>query len=160
MNTAHGCSVNAKTAAIVSVQHRDDGLVVVTAIRPMKADLKAVKASLEALQLELRDSITIDASGLGSALWGGLERPERRRGWTLATETGRDRQRIVDPLVAAVHVLDRLRFAAGLDHQDAMSRALASYRREVAEDGLIGSELVIALALAVRAKPRPMPRVY
>ncbi len=37
-----------------------------------------------------------------------------------------------------------------------MSKALTSYRRAVREDGLIGSELVVALLLAVI----PPPPVY
>ena len=50
---------------------------------------------------------------------------------------------------------DRFRFAAGLDEQPAMTKAMLSYRRQVREDGLIGSELVVALLLAITPPPPP-----
>ena len=44
----------------------------------------------------------------------------------------------MDELLVAVQQ-DRFRFAAGLAEQDAMSKALTSYRRVVRDDGLIGT---------------------
>jgi hypothetical protein len=58
----------------------------------------------------------------------------------------------VDELLVAVQE-DRFRFAAGLAEQDAMSRALTGYRRVVRDDGVIGSELVVALLLALIPSP-------
>lgn len=151
MTTSHGCSVNAKAAALIAVQHHDDGRLVVVAIDAGPPDLKALTAAIEAIEGE-DDRIVIDAAGLGSALWEALGPPDDER-LRLAAERGIERQRIVDPLVAAISVADSLRFAPKLEHQDAMNRALIAFRREVDETGNIGSELVIALALAVRAKP-------
>jgi hypothetical protein len=45
-------------------------------------------------------------------------------------------------------------FAPGLEHQEAMLKALAGYRREVLDDGVVGNELAIALFLAVGHRPR------
>ena len=47
----------------------------------------------------------------------------------------------------------RFHFASGLAEQEAMSKALLGYRRQVREDGLIGSELVVALLLALIPPP-------
>jgi len=43
--------------------------------------------------------------------------------------------------------------APGLAEQEAMTKALASYRRQVRDDGVIGSELVVALLLALMPTP-------
>lgn len=91
---------------------------------------------------------------------------ERRAGrfpsarWpVLYQKQGRDRQDLVDALVVAAHS-KRLHFAGKLPHLSDMQRALLTYRRKVADDGLIGSELVIALGLTL-LYPRygPQPRV-
>jgi hypothetical protein len=50
-------------------------------------------------------------------------------------------------------------FAPNLAHQEAMTKALISYRREIGDDGVIGSELAVALFLAVGHGPAIVPKV-
>jgi hypothetical protein len=76
-------------------------------------------------------------------------------GWQLYTGRGLERQALVDELLVAIEE-DRFHFAADLAEQAAMNNALLGYRSQVGEDGLIGSELVVALLLALR----PLPRVH
>ena len=70
----------------------------------------------------------------------------------LYTGRGLERQALVDELLVAMQE-DRFHFAAGLAEQEAMTKALLGYRRQVREDGLIGSELVVALLLALIPPP-------
>jgi len=42
--------------------------------------------------------------------------------------------------------------------QEALSEALLGYRRQVRDDGYIGSEMVVALLLALRPLP-PVPEI-
>ena len=69
-------------------------------------------------------------------------------------ERGVDRQKLVNVVVVAVSN-QTLQFAPGLAGMDAMTKAMTSYRRTVGVDGTIGSELVVALALALL--PRLLP---
>jgi hypothetical protein len=103
--------------------------------------------------IEPETQVTIDHEGLGTALWIFLGRPARP--WQLYTGRGLDRQQLVDRLLVAIQG-DRFHFAPGLAEQDAMTKAMVSYRRQVREDGLIGSELVVALLLALTPPP-PVP---
>jgi len=48
---------------------------------------------------------------------------------------------------------DRFHFAPDLAEREAMSKALLGYRRQVRDDGFIGSELVVALLLTLRPLP-------
>lgn len=145
-------------AAIVTVERSEDDHLLVTGIERLPFDLAAVTARVR--ELVAPDThYVIDQEGLGSALWTVLRDERRpRRDWTLYEGRGLDRQGLVDALLVAVEE-DRLRFAAGLDEQDAMSRALVTYRRQVRDDGVIGSELVVALLLALIPRPAP-PMVY
>jgi hypothetical protein len=59
-----------------------------------------------------------------------------------------ERQALVNDLLVAVQQ-ERFHVAPGLEEQQAKSRALLGYRRQVREDGLIGSELFVALLLAL-----------
>lgn len=107
----------------------------------------------------------VDADSGGHALWDYLvgERKEGRfpsARWPWEWEkTGRARQELVDRLVVATHK-GALRFAGNLANQSALDKAMVAYRRKVDDDGLIGSELVIALGLTL-LYPRygPQPRV-
>ena len=63
-------------------------------------------------------------------------------------------RQLVDGLLVAIQK-DRFRFVGGLGEQDAMNKALVGYRRPVHDDGVIGSELVVALLLAVIPPPKP-----
>ena len=51
-------------------------------------------------------------------------------------------------------------FAGGLAERDAMIRALAQAKRDVARGDDPGSDLVVALALALRSRPQAVPRVW
>ena len=79
-------------------------------------------------------------------MWIALGSP-RNRNFKLYEGLGRERQKLVDPFPAMM--LDAsFSFAPGLAHQEAMLKALASYRREVQDDGVAGNELATALFLA------------
>lgn len=154
-----GITITAQGAAIVTVEHRSPDDLVVTAIERLPFAFETVADRVADLdEDEPTDSrFTIDAEGLGQALWATLPRengrrqPDPRR-WTLFDAHGLDRQALVDVLVVAIHD-GRLHFAPDLAEQDAMTAALVSHRRQVGLDGLIGSELVVALCLAVRPTP-------
>lgn len=94
----------------------------------------------------------IDAEGIGTALWHVLGGPENPQHFSLYAGRGLERQALVDELLIAVEE-GRFNFAPRLPEQSAMTQGLVSYRRQVKEDGLIGSELVVALLLAIRPLP-------
>lgn len=112
-----------------------------------------------------RPVFLIDAHAGGRALYEYLREerrqerfPSDRRPWPY-DKAGRDRQQLVDALVVATNS-DRVHFAGGLANQKELNRAMTQYRRQVDDDGLIGSELVIALALSlVYPRHGPEPRV-
>jgi hypothetical protein len=146
MSTKHGGIVIAdRGAAIVGIERGADGALLVIRIERLPADISAVIARLEDLEDDVY--VTVDADGLGNALWAALEPPDEEH-WQLYTGRGIERQQLVDRLLVAIHQ-DVFRFASGLAEQEAMSKALVSCRRAVKEDGLIGSELVVALLLAL-----------
>jgi hypothetical protein len=101
--------------------------------------------------------VFVEPDGLGQAVWTRVK-VDRRRGWTLYAGRGRDRQGLVDALLVAQSegriVIHPSR------HGDAMRKALLTYRRAVGEDGAIGGELVVALALTVFGRRPPVARVY
>ncbi len=153
MRTA-GVVVADRGSAIVTVD-RDGEAMRCSAIERLPFDLGAVSGRVRSL--DAQTSIVVDSEGLGSALWAVVGRPEEddpdaERHFTLYEGHGRERQALVDRLLVAVEE-DRFRFAPGLPEQDAMSKALQGYRRQVREDGLIGSELVVALLLAMTPPP-------
>ncbi len=145
MTTHVGVACAERGAALVGVERgEDDGLLVV-GIERLPADLSAVIARLEDLEDDV--FIVVDAADLGRALWTALGEPDEER-WQLYTGRGVERQALVDRLLVAIHQ-DTFRFAPALAEQEAMSKALTSYRRTVREDGVIGGELVTALLLAL-----------
>ncbi len=155
-----GVVVADRGSAVVTVG-RDGEALRCTAIERIPFDLKAAAAAVHALDADTR--VVIDSEGLGTALWA-VVRPrtddqDALARWTLYEGHGRDRQALVDLLLVAVEE-DRFRFAPGLPEQDAMSKALQGYRRQVREDGLIGSELVVALLLAMTPPPVVEVSVY
>ncbi len=154
-----GLVVAERGAAIVAVEHGDDGLLV-TDIERMPFDLRAVTARVRGLDPGAR--VVIDVEGLGAALWAILGRPEDPEHWQVYVGHGLERQTLVDALLVAIEE-DRFHFAAGLSEQEPMSKALLGYRRQVREDGVIGSELVVALLLALIPSPeaaKPMFRAF
>jgi hypothetical protein len=141
-----GVVVADRGAAIVTVERSPEDALLVTGVVRLPFALAAVTDHVRGLDPEAR--VVIDAEGLGSALWGVLGRPDDAEHWQLYAGRGIERQALVDELLVAMQQ-DRFHFAAGLHEQEAMSKALLGYRRQVHEDGLIGSELVVALLLAL-----------
>jgi hypothetical protein len=153
-----GIVVIDRGAAIVTVERSDDDRLTCTGIERLPFDLSVVTARVRAL-IEPEVRYVIDSEGLGQALWTLLRDDVRpRRLWTLYAGKGLERQALVDRLLIAVE-RDLFRFAADIPEQDAMNRALASYKRQVRDDGVIGSELVVALLLALIPRPSP-PMVW
>ena len=140
-------------SAIVTLERNAENALLVTAIERLPFSLAAVTDRVRGLDPEAR--VTIDAEGLGSALWAVLGHPDDPEHWSLYTGRGLERQALVDELLVAVEE-DRFHFAPALAEQEAMSKALVGYHRQVREDGLIGSELVVALLLAC-IPPPPAP---
>src|ERR1035437_9388634 len=149
-----GVVIADRGSAIVSVERSPDNALLVTGIERLPSDLGPVTERIWAFA-EPDARFVVDAEGLGSALWRVLGPPRDKHHWTLYTGRGFDRQALVDELLVAMQE-NRFHFAAGLAEQEAMSKALLSYRRQIREDGVIGSELVVALLLALI----PPPRVY
>jgi hypothetical protein len=157
-----GVVVAARGSAIVVARISDLDEAVVVAVDRLPVDLDPVVERMT----ELRDEyaglkFAIDSEGLGQALYSVLI-PGRRQGnepWRLYSGHGLARQALVDTLVVLVH-FNQLHFASGLAQQEAMTKALLGYRREVREDGQIGSELVVALTLSLLPPPPRPPRVY
>ena len=127
-----GIVIADRGSAIVTVERGDDDALLVTGIERLPFDLSAVTERVRALTVP-DDRYVIDGEGLGGALWAVLGH-EHDRDWTLYTGRGLERQALVDDLLVAVQE-DRFRFAAGLDEQEAMSKALVGYRRQVRDDG-------------------------
>ncbi len=157
MTTHVGIVIIDRGAAIVTVERADDDHLLCTGIERLPFDLGVVALRVREL-IEPGAYYVIDGEGLGAALWAVLKDVRDRRHWTLYEGRGLERQALVDALLVAVEQ-DRFRFAAGLDEQDTMSRALVTYRRQVRDDGIIGSELVVALLLALVPRA-PVPVIY
>lgn len=152
-----GVVVTERGSAIVTVDRGEAGELLVTGIERLPFDLATVRARVRAIEgPETR--FVIDAEGLGSALWALLGEPDDAEHWQLYAGRGVERQALVDALLVAVEE-GRFHFAPGLADQDAMSKALLGYRRQVREDGQIGSELVVALLLALIV-PEPVPEPW
>ncbi len=148
-----GIVIADRGAAIVTVDRSPADALLVTGIERLPFDLSAVTSRVRAL--EDPDALfVVDADALGTALWAVLGHAEDAH-WSLYAGRGLERQALVDELLVAIEE-DRFRFAPRLAEQDAMSKALTGYRRVVRDDGLIGSELVVALLLAIIP---PVPEV-
>lgn len=158
-----GVAIHAAEAAtaVLTFTRSERNEVEITAIERLAAGLDPVVRWLEARYPALpfvgRDHVMVDADGLGQALWTRLG-VGNRRGWKLYEARGRDRQALVDALLVAQSE-QRVSITAP-SNTDAMRKALLSYRRVVGEDGAVGAELVVALALAVLGKSLGRPRIY
>lgn len=148
-----GIVIHDRGAAVVHVEHGPDEALLVTAIERLPFNLTAVANRVGELDREMPEArFVIDSDGLGAALWQVLGPPEDLDRWHLYAAKGVERQRLVDTLLVAIHE-ERFHFAPGLAEQEAMTRALTSYHRQVKADGEIGSELVVALLLACIPPP-------
>jgi hypothetical protein len=148
-----GIRIDGRGSAIVHVERDPDDALLVNGIERLPFDLATVTKRVRALE-DPEARFIVDAEGLGSALWAVLGRPDDEQHWQLYAGRGLERQALVDELLVAIQE-DRFHFAPGLAEQVAMSKALQGYRRQVGEDGLIGSELVVALLLALIPPPAP-----
>jgi hypothetical protein len=101
-------------------------------------------------------SIVVDGEGLGDAIWELLGKP-RGRLWRLYDKHGIEREELTRTLLVAV-AQQSFRFATGLWNIDAMKKALLTLTRNVREDGP-GSELAVALSLALDDHRPPLPRI-
>ena len=162
LRTSHAVRLTEQGGVILTATRDQDDDVVVTAIQTLPARLAEFDARLRELcdpfpKLPPDTAVIIDGEGLGKALWLGL-RVERRRAWLLYERRAKDRQELADSLRAAqyqrrVHIVSD-------DHAADMREGLKHYRVEVGDDGVIGGNLVVALALAVAVKPPPVPRIW
>lgn len=152
-------AAEASTAVLRCLRGPDDVLDVLS-IHRLPPGLEPVAAALREaipdLAPDLSTVVIIDADGLGQALHDHLQ-VRHRRGWRLFSERGRDRQALVNALLVAEQE-HRIRIHPS-PHSEAMRKALLGYRRTVADDGLIGAELVVALALACTIRRPVLPRV-
>jgi len=90
--------------------------------------------------------VIVDVEGLGLALWTRLKVQEVD-GWTLYDKHGRDRQELPNALLVGASE-SRIHIASS-PHGEALRKALLAYRRVIGDDGILGGELVTALALAL-----------
>lgn len=138
--------------AILSLDRNEQNHIHVSRIERLPPGLDPVVAWLAAAFPDGLGGalVTIDGAGLGQALWARLH-ARRVDGWRLYAKYGRDRQELVNGLLVAssegrVHI-------ASSPHGEAMRKALLAYHKVIGEDGLIGGELVVALALAALPVP-------
>lgn len=144
---AIGVVIADRGAAIVTVERDKDDALLCSDIERLPFDLAAVTDRVLALD-DPEVHFVIDGEGLGRALWTVVGGPADPYHWQLYLGRGLERQALVDELLVAIQE-GRFHFAPALAEQPAMSKAMVSYRRQIKEDGLIGSELVVALLLAM-----------
>lgn len=148
-----GITITSSGSAIVHVDHQDAEELLVTSIERLPFDLTTVAIRVLEVDREIVEArFTIDGEGLGGALWTVLGPPDNEERWTLYTGRGVERQGLVDRLLVAIHE-GRFHFASRLPEQEAMTKALQGHRRQVGVDGLVGSELVVALLLVLIPPP-------
>ncbi len=148
-----GVTIASAGAAIVHVDHGAGDDLLVTAIERLPFDLSAVARRVAELDREVADvRFVVDGEGVGGALWDAMGPPDDEDRWSLYAGRGIERQALVNELLVAVFE-ERFHFAPNLSEQAAMSKAIVGYRREVRDDGAIGSELVVALLLAMIPAP-------
>jgi hypothetical protein len=153
----HGVAIRAHGGAIVTCALTDDGTRTITNIVRLPLDLSAVVAQVQAFADDPAASFIIDCEGPGAALRQTLRR-EHQRGWRWYDKHGAERQEITTDLLVAFHERT-FHFAHALAEQEAMTRALQSWRRETREEGP-DSELVVALRHALVGRPPAVPRIY
>jgi hypothetical protein len=158
----HGIAILA-SSAIVSVERSRGDRIHVFGIERLTGEIVPVIRRLAELEADPAAHFHVGSMGSGGALWdtlrvnGGVGRGSRR--WHLYDRVGRDRQDLVRGLLNA-EAEGRLTFDRSLPEWPAMRKALASLTREVKEDGILGGEIVVALALVVIGRTPPRPRIY
>lgn len=164
--------VAAPHGAIVTVEHPADGGFLVTGIEALPMSVANLGQRVGELVVAHPDAqLVVDGKGIGSALWDvlvGEEHEVRDRiasrlqlpadgaplAW-LYEGLGIERQLLVNQLVTA-DATDQIHEAAGLANLEAMHKALVSYNPTVREDGEFGTELVVALCLALTPRLTPI----
>jgi hypothetical protein len=142
--------------AIVTAEHHPDERIMVTGIERFGYVVEPIVARLTELsETTTPEAGVIDAEGLGDAVWELLDGP--RRPWQLYAKHGTERQALTRTLLVVV-ARDRLRFGE-VDEAEAMKRAMLALTRDPREDGP-GSDLTVALALAVGSFRKPPPRIF
>lgn len=108
--------------------------------------------------------LTLDRDQLGLPVWLALGfHPERSIGrgrFSRYDDEGPARYReLVAPLLAKAAAGD-FESASGVKSRDAMKRAFAEARQDIARGDDVGSALVVAIALAIRSRPPGGARIY
>lgn len=154
----HAAATRGKGSAIVTAHSADTERTVITAIERLPYDAGAVSRRL--LELKAADPtarIVLDEEGLGDAVWELVGKPRRGQGWRLYARHGFEREELTRTLLVGVERAS-FGFASGLREADAMRKALVGLTRNPREDGP-GSELAVALSLALDDRRPPLPRV-
>lgn len=166
--------VAAPHGAIVMVEHPTEGGYLIVGIETLPLGIAALGKRVGELVTERPDAqLVVDGKGIGSALWDVLVGDERIVRDELASRLtlpgdgapqawlyqglGLDRQRLVNVLVTA-DAQEEVHAEGGLAHFEALHKALLSYDPNVREDGEFGSELVVALCLALLPRLPAAPR--
>jgi hypothetical protein len=157
----HGVSVRGQGGAIVTAEI-DGGNRRITAIERFGLDVYIIAARVRELRTARPGcQVVVDADGPGSALFvllgGRVEFPNIHRGLHLYVKRGPERNELTTRLLVAVARRD-FSIAPGLAHEDALRRALLGLTKDVREDGP-GSELAVALSLAVSSQPAGRPMI-
>jgi hypothetical protein len=157
--TQIGVVIRDAGSAIVTVNHSRNEDCVVTGIETLPYNPEALAERVADLdESASKDSqFVIDGDSLGNALWKilGPDPVKDKQRFRLYAERGLVRQALVDSLVVAM-ARDGLHFKSRIPAQAVMNKALLSYKRTVREDGEVGTELVVALCLAVLPRVRPI----
>lgn len=154
----HGVCLRGRAGAIVTAES-DDEVQLVTSIERFGFALEPMRRRLSELrEADPEATIALDGEGLGDALYELLDSPRRGRRFVLYARRGLERQELTRTLLVGV-TRRAFRFAPGIEHAQAMQSALVSLtRRDPPEDGP-GSELCIALSLALDPRRPPVPRI-
>lgn len=160
MLTRHAVVTRGTAGAIVSCLRGaiadDDRPLIIRIERFPYAVEPIVERVREIRETDPACSIVIDKEGLGDALWELLGRP-RGRLWRLYDKRGIEREELTRVLLVAV-AQRSFHFASRLSERSAMEKALLTLTRNVREDGP-GSELAVALSLALDDHRPPLPRI-
>jgi hypothetical protein len=153
----YGVAIRTHGAAVITCELDDAGNRTITDIVRLPIDLSVVVERVQALAADSAAVFVIDCDGPGAALRRVMNR-EHKRGWTWYDKHGIERAEITTDLLVAVHE-GSFHFAHGLVEQEAVTKALAAWRREQREDGP-DSEIVVALRHALYGRRPVPPRIY
>ncbi len=158
VSITYGVCLRGRAGAVVTAERTEETRLV-TGIERFGFSLEPMRRRLVQLREEHPDAIiALDAEGLGDALHELIGAPRPSRRFVLYGKRGLERQELTRTLLVGV-TRRSFRFAADIEHAQAMQSALVSLsRRDPPEDGP-GSELLVALSLALDPRRAPMPRI-